>query len=227
MRLVLQALHARIFGALFHLELLDVIFNAGRARGEVRMRAKTWLIVALLLSGWSIEVAAENNSPDYSPYYNGSFVEFSVRGAYIADEDPAKGIDVGLRHSFPMLLLDSRLSWRGDWMAQGMRHTVHYGFGLHPLYIVLLGNSWLAYTISSIYLELGAGLEIHDYDPTDLGMALTVGGGLDIPLWDADAGHAPWLNLLYRYHASSFSNVGDDSHLIFVGLAWRRNGLLF
>lgn len=226
MRLVLQALHVLLFYPPFRVELLWLIFNAEAAPGEEKMRAKTWLIVALMVSGWSLELAAEE-SPDYSPYYNGSFVEFSVRGAHIEGEQTAQGIDVGLRHSFPMLLLDSRLSWRGDWMAAGIRHNAHFGFGLHPLYIVLLGNSWLAYTISSVYLELGAGLEVHDYNPTDLGMALTIGGGLDIPLWDADAGHSPWLNLLYRYHASTFSDVGDDSHLFFVGLAWRRNGLLF
>jgi len=177
---------------------------------------------------FGLSVAGAQESRNYSPYYNGSFVEVSVRGAHVSNADVNTwGLDVGFRHSFPMLLLDSRLSWRLDWMTPGSRHVLHYGFGAHPLYMFLLGNSWLAYTISSLYLELGAGLEIHDYQETDLGLALTIGGGLDIPLWDADAGHAPWLNLLYRYHVSTLTPVGEDTHLIFIGLAWRRNGLLF
>ncbi len=185
------------------------------------MRVTLQFMIGIWLSLVALDAFAED-SRNYSPYFNGSFVEVSVRGAQNFDDANSLGFDLGFRHSFPMLLLDSRVSWRYDDFDE-TRHGLHYGFGAHPLYMFLLGNSWLSYVVSSFYLELGAGV---DFQSSGIGPALTLGAGLDFPLWDADAGHSPWLNALYRHHWS-FTEASIDTHMIFLGLAWRRNGLLF
>lgn len=178
-----------------------------------------WLWLFLL---WGSTAFAEEK-PLYTPYYNGSFWDVSVRGGQT--DLGTTAFDVGLRQAFVMHLADTRLSYRRDLLDGADSDTLHLGFGLHPLYVALLGSDWLSYVVASFYVELGMGLTLLD-GPN---LSWSAGTGLDIPLWDADTGMAPWLNLLYRYEwtTAALDGADIDRHTGFVGLAWRINGLIF
>lgn len=215
------------------------------------MRAKTAfqiLTLFMMMTGFSALASAQNPNEgrDYSKFFNGSFWEVSVRGGVsaVAGEDlDAWTLDAGLRQALPMLLADTRLSYRYDRLAGSSsagvleHHRVMLHGALHPFYFFLLGSDWLAYVISSPYVEVGIGgqyalLDFEARSETDLEFIWSIGGGLDIPLSDPDRGAAPWLNLLYRYSASGFDlpdggELDTDQHSFIIGLGWRTNGLLF
>ena len=159
----------------------------------------------------------------YATHYNGSFWEVSARAGL--NDDSTQVFDFGLRQSFPMHLGDTRLSFRHDRFEPDAFNQAHVGFGLHPLYVVLLGSDWISYVVASFYIEVGGGVGFAD-GPHPL---WTLGTGLDVPLFDPDAGMAPWLNVLYRYEWTTATMGGQDldRHTGFLGLAWRVNGLLW
>lgn len=201
--------------------------------------------------------ADDSNDPEsaekqaYSDSFTGAFQEYSLRGAW--SDGPATdyegwSLDLGFRHSFPMLLGDARLSYRFDSLmperqslpGELERHAVGAHVNLHPLYLALLGSDWLGYTIASLYFEIGGGVQYGILDTReatgeyeqDFGLFGTLGAGIDIPLWDADVGQAPWLNIVYRFQYSDFDRPASDDlvlrrHEFFVGVGWRINGLLF
>lgn len=186
-----------------------------------------------------------NEGRDYSKFFNGSFWEISVRGGLSSvseDDFSSWSVDAGLRQALPMLLADTRLSYRYDrldgpasLMLEQHRLMVHGG--IHPLYFFILGSDWLAYVISSPYLELGIGaqygvLTTEEETLTDPGFVWSVGAGFDVPLSDPDVGYAPWLNVVYRYSGAGFDvsdgmDLNTNQHTVFLGLGWRVNGLLF
>lgn len=207
-------------------------------------------------------VEANPDQRDYSKQYNGSFVEYSLRGgASLSSNTDYDGwnIDAGMRHSFPALLGDFRLAYRYDRLtpnsaarqrqdAMGQltaspliqNHSVGGYLGIHPGYLLLLGNSRLAYALASLHAEIGGGLEYTIVDPSEaqggdprgqLGPFFSIGVGLNIPITSPDVGYAPWIHLLYRWHVSDF--IGDtepfdvNMHILQIGLGWRINGLLF
>lgn len=199
---------------------------------------------------------------DYSKQYNGSFVEYSVRGgASLSSNTDYDGwnIDAGMRHSFPALLGDFRLAYRYDRLSPNstaserrdamgqltaspliQNHSVGGYLGIHPGYLLLLGNSRLAYALASLHAEIGVGAEYTMVDPSEaqggdtqgeLGPFFSIGVGLNIPITNADVGYAPWLHLLYRWQISDFIGETEpfdvNMHILQVGLGWRINGLLF
>ncbi len=178
-----------------------------------------WIVLCLLM------VAAPAQAQvAYTPNFNGSFWDVSARAGLNMNVD-GWAADVGLRQAFPMHLGDTRISYRHDELNLGATDEVHVGFGLHPLYVVLLGSDWFSYVIASFYLELGAGVAINEGPHP----AWTLGAGLDIPLSDPDLGMAPWINVLYRYEwtTAQIKSADIDRNTVFVGLAWRVSGLLW
>lgn len=201
------------------------------------------------------EKSSSENTSDagqrYSDFFTGAFHEYSLRGAWSdgkKTEYEGWSLDVGVRHSFPMLLGDARISYRFDSLQAERtalpddleRHAIGAHVAIHPLYLALLGSDWLGYTIASLYFEIGGGTQFGILDTRettgeyqrDWGLFATLGGGLDMPLADPDVGHAPWLNVVYRFEYSDFDRAGADDlllrrHEIFVGVGWRINGLLF
>jgi hypothetical protein len=180
-----------------------------------------WIILGLLL----VSASAQAQDVAYTPNFNGSFWDVSARAGLNNGTTDGWAADVGLRQSFPMHLGDTRLSYRHDELDLGSTDQIHLGFGLHPLYVVLLGSDWLSYVIASLYLELGAGVNIVE----GAYPAWTLGAGMDIPLSDPDLGMAPWINLVYRYEwtIAQIQTADIDRHTFFVGLAWRVSGLLW
>lgn len=193
--------------------------------------------------------AEQAETSDYSPYFTGAFVEYALRGgASLATKAPYDGwhLDVGVRHSFPMLIGDLRLAYRFDRLTPTDESTPgaidQHGLGaylaIHPGYLLLLGNDWLSYTLASVFVELGAGARASVLERADdgsyetgFGPFTSLGAGVDMPLWDPDGGHAPWLNLVYRWHIADFDGAREtydiDMHVLQVGVGWRINGLLF
>lgn len=227
--------------------------------------ARRWLLaLALIASSLLLGAPADAADPvepapeapeeqtedsDYSPYFTGAFVEYALRGgASLATDAPYDGwhMDIGMRHSFPMLIGDLRVAYRFDRLtpsdesAPGAidQHGLGAYLAIHPGYLLLLGNDWLSYTLASVFLELGAGAQASvlnraddDSYETGFGPFTSLGAGVDMPLWDADGGHAPWLNIVYRWHIADFDGAREthdiDMHILQVGLGWRINGLLF
>lgn len=191
----------------------------------------------------------------YGDSFNGTFSALEARYGFTqvgGNDYGGYSLDVGARMSFPMYVGDLRLSYRYDDLSHpsGAKdlgalssHSVITSFALHPLYLVLLGNDWLSYTIASLYADVGLGMHLSWREPSgsgaaaggdtfDPGFAWHWGAGLDVPLWDADAGQAPWLNLSYRNQRADFDlndqqEISLSTHTFFVGLSWRFNRLLF
>lgn len=221
---------------------------------------KTVFAISVLLGVvfWAGAASAENKADGehekdseraYGRFYNGSFVEYSVRGALARPTSTAYdgfSIDTGLRQSFPMLIGDTRLSYRFDSLFdestptrnQVERHSLGLHLGVHPLYLFLIESDWWGYTLASLYLEIGGGVQYGVLDTgsdidDDFGFFGTVGAGVDIPLWDPDTGKAPWLNVLYRYGGGRMQlqrkggRALERMHSVIAGIGWRYNGLLF
>ncbi|MGM0556309.1 MAG: hypothetical protein ACQEVA_08005 [Myxococcota bacterium] len=219
------------------------------------LRPSFFIVIAVICASLPLTVLAqeseEREKQAYSDQFTGAFQEYSIRGAW--SDGPATAyegwsLDAGFRHSFPMLLGDTRLSYRFDSLrpedqdlpAKLERHAVGVHVAFHPLYLALLGSDWLGYTIASLYFEIGGGAHYGILDARqtrgeyerDFGLFASLGAGIDFPLWDPDVGFAPWLNAVYRFQYSDFDRPDDDSlvlrrHEFFVGLGWRINGLLF
>lgn len=207
-------------------------------------------------------------APDrnYSQGYTGAFVEYSIRtGLSIPTEAPYSGwnFDVGMRHSFPALLGDFRVAYRFDRLhgdagellnpqdpaeilrQPGMidQHSLGGYLAIHPAYLLLLGNSKLAYSLASVHLELGFGAQYALLEPTSaqrdlgedyrshVGPFVSLGGGFSVPLTNPDVGYAPWLHFVYRWHVADFNGEIDtfdiNMHVVQIGLGWRINGLLY
>jgi hypothetical protein len=202
------------------------------------------LLLGFIIPAFAQDSPQEPKDGEIEPYadpFNGSFVEFSVRGAPTSAPGSAWAVDTGLRQAFPFLLGDTRLAYRYDRTTPDgfdrlETHELGVQLGLHPLYLLLLGSDWFSYVVSSLYLELGLGGHLGvatrpEETETDLGFVWSVGAGIDIPLSDPDVGWAPWVNVLYRYRGADFDASGGEvelgAHAIFIGLGIRRNGLLF
>lgn len=214
-------------------------------------RLSIFVALSLLIALPSSSFAADDDGDEqrgYSKFYNGAFTEYSVRGGpNFSGANTFDGwhFDAGLRQSIPMHIVDMRLSYQfdslsatGDNAAGIDAHGLSLHAKLHPAYLALLGSDWFSYVVASLYFDAGIGGQFASLDPsgggdieTDLGFVWSVGGGLDLPLWDPDAGESMWINLMYSYQRSDFdrpdAEIDLPLHMVFVGLGWRVNGLLW
>lgn len=235
--------------------------SSRRLPASARALALTAAILSALAITQSPKTAAAQGFDDswqpehleaYGDSFNGTFTAIEARYGLTqvgGNDYSGYSLDAGLRMAFPMYVGDMRLGYRFDDLShdgkapdpgQISTHSLIASLALHPLYLVLLGNDWLSYTIASLYVDLGLGAQLSwrdmkspvSGDGFDAGFAWHLGAGIDIPLWDADLGQAPWLNLLYRYQRADF-DLDDEraldlhTHTLFVGLSWRFNRLLF
>ncbi len=185
-------------------------------------------------------------------HFNGSFVEYGIRSGLSSlkqsELSDAWALDAGVRHSFPMYLGDTRVAYRYDNMSgdntQISLHGIGLTFGLHPFYLALLSNNLLGHLFGSLHAELGVSAQYALFERSqqgsqaakavshsDLGLAWSLGAGFDLPLWNPNHGHSPWLNVNYRYKTGKLDLPDNESlslggHTIFVGLSWRVNGLI-
>ena len=177
----------------------------------------------------------------YSDFYNGSFTALEAqlgRPGLLQDDAAPQGwaLDVGVRAAFPMSLLDTRLGYRYDALSLKdgdlSTHGLRLDLAVHPLYIFNLGSDWLSYAVGGLHLHAGLGPMLgRAPDSSVLAFSWQWGAGLDLPLWNADAGQAPWLNLIYRNLRADLDfdarPLDLSTHTLMVGLSWRTNGLPF
>jgi hypothetical protein len=141
-------------------------------------------------------------------------------------------IDLGLEYSFEA----------NEFRAQGVpvemrRHSLTYLAYAHPLFLRLLGNNRLWYTVASWFVQVGFGAEFSsikseplalDQNSTDFGMVL--GTGFETPLDNPNDGAAFWLGFNYRWKFV-FSNPGIqghdqmDTHQFLLTLIYRSNNI--
>jgi hypothetical protein len=191
--------------------------------------------------------SSERPSPT-GPAFNGSFLEYGARAGLSRSRQGATSgwaLDAGVRHSFPLYLLDTRLAYRLDRLSGDQTDVTVHGsaltLGLHPFYLALLSRGWVSHFLASLHLELGVGLQAGSRRRESLtgtdsengwGVSWSLGTGFDLPLGDANRGSAPWLNVVYRYGGTSLSILDDldgarRSHALFAGVGWRINGPAF
>jgi len=201
---------------------------------------------AVTSTAFADEPATESSEQPQA--FNGAFWELSARGGAVLPSEGSTGwaADVGFRNSFPMYAGDNRIAYQYQRRSLGGRTVqIHGGqatVGLHPFFLALLSEGWLSHFLASLHLELGIGpqwarLEANSQDASNaedtLGLAGSVGTGFDLPLTDANQGRALWVSAVYRrsWSTNDFDIDGAQSslhdHQIFVGLAWRSNGMLW
>ena len=190
-----------------------------------------------------------NKKRKYSRFFSGAFVEPSLRGSWTRSHDGNYSgfqLDGGLRHSFPMYIGDLRLAYtfqsleptESNVSGSLEQHNVNLHLGVHPLYLLILGKSWTSQVLSAMYFEIGIGgslgtLSVNDEFYTEPGYTWSTGLGFDFPLTDPNVGESLWLNTLYRvqFDDKHYEEIDRSReltlHSVFVGLAWRYNGLLF
>jgi hypothetical protein len=118
-------------------------------------------------------------------------------------------------------------------------HALSFIANIHPAFLAILGNSRLAYSVSSIYLQSGVSVEFTNVNSAALkidrdnsGLALFVGGGFDVPLDDPNDGGGFWMGFNYRYKVA-FTNAGIgknndlNAHLFLFCISYRMNDLNF
>lgn len=205
-----------------------------------------FVVVLATFLAFSPAVMAEDAPDVYEYPFNGSFTEFSLRGGPVLDlgEGTPFTLDAGFRNSFPFYLGDHRISYRfttaaGDEPSSQI-HSLHGALALHPFYLALLSRGLFSHFLASLHLELGFGpqfgmLAAHGEQDSQsrFGFAGSLGTGFDIPLTNANAGQALWLNVLYRRTWTTLSFGGEDfgeglhDHGFFLGLGWRINGTIW
>ncbi len=198
-------------------------------------------LFALLFLGTlniSPDLAAEETQA-YSDFFNGDFVELSLRTGFSDVNESTTGqvYELGLRQALPMHLLDTRLAvgleiFSIEDQADIELYNVNVAGAFHPFYIALVFENWFAWVLASIYLEVGIGAHYATQETeSDFGFSYTFGAGLDIPLWNPNHGWSIWINGLYRYRRMDFDlptqEIDLHNHTGYVGLSVRWNGLLF
>ncbi|MFU8807254.1 MAG: hypothetical protein ACNA8W_25825, partial [Bradymonadaceae bacterium] len=211
-------------------------------RRLTRHLAWVWALL-FAFSGTSAEAAVPTEpsheaAPTYSEYFSGAFTEYSLRGGLLrTGHSGLRGwtFDGGVRHSFPMYLGDTRLSYRYDSLeSTDSTVTIHGSnltLGIHPLYLALLSRGWMSHFIASLHLELGLGLQRGLRQSLDTsvddarsgwGFVWSLGAGFDLPLMNPNRGSAPWLNVVYRYSGTTLAILEDipggrRTHALFAG----------
>lgn len=118
---------------------------------------------------------------------------------------------------------------------RSFRHTIAADLLVHPLFFLMLSNSWLSYTLSTFHIRLGTGLELTQWKPsgvpsrTEVDASFRVGCGMEMPLDNPHDGAAFWLGWGYlfaymRVDTRTRASRTMAEHSFFVTLSYRVNG---
>lgn len=173
----------------------------------------------------------------YSPFFQGMFSEIGARyGRFSSTTSPSLGADTfgaHLRFAFPMSVGDLRLAYNFQRDTSQRAHILGLHLAIHPLYLLMLGSDWISYVLGAIYVDAGLGPQ-YSYattasTPSNTSLMLSLGAGVDIPLFSTRHGQAPWLNISYQRQSARYLPDTDRArnHQLLVGLAWRWNRLPF
>ena len=174
----------------------------------------------------------------YSPFFQGMFTEVGARYGRLSLPQTASfeadTFGAHLRFAFPMSVGDLRLAYNLQRITPTQRaHLLGLHLAIHPLYLLMLGSDWISYVLGAIYVDAGLGPQytrlLDSPDSSSTSLMLSLGAGVDIPLFSTRHGQAPWLNLSYQRQSARYPLDNDRacSHQLHVGLAWRWNRLPF
>ena len=118
------------------------------------------------------------------------------------------------------------------------QHSLYAAIRLHPMFMVLLTQSYLSYILSSAYLDVGATLNVTDWstpeeDDTEWGLGVRIGLGLDFPLTIPDGDGSLWFGVGYeRSFLNKLENrnapIRDiNEHIFQARLSYRFHNLRF
>ena len=172
----------------------------------------------------------------YSPHFQGMFSEIGFRYGLLRLPEhaltEADTFGTHARFAFPMSVGDLRLAYNFTRLPSSRRaHTLGIHLAIHPLYLLMLGSDWLSYVLGALYVDAGLGPHyLSNANSSSLwSTMLSLGAGIDIPLFSTHHGQAPWLNLSYQRQSSRLARDTERtrSHQLHIGLAWRWNRLPF
>jgi hypothetical protein len=230
----------------------------------VHRKALFWIGCALAIC-WHSEATARDPKPipdnldthpdlptsrPYSAHWTGAYLGVEALSGPLwlttrgLSDEPGWLVGARLRANHVMSLLDASLEYRvafhnttADAVPVSItHHGVSLGFGLHPLFLLNLGNDWLSYALASMYLQGGLSLDflsvaLQDHPAaSEAALGYFVGGGLDLPLSPTDAPVSVWMGLSYRHHrvevaAAPFNTRMMTSHGLLLSLSLRSPGL--
>lgn len=158
-----------------------------------------------------------------------------VVGAYGRWMSPLSVIDVQLGYNFAQ----HGLTVEGS-DVQIRRHSLSTSFNLHPLFLRILHNNWLWYSLAGWYLQSGLGVEFTGtksdglgLDDNDTAFELHIGSGIDIPLQDPNkGGGAFFIGFNWRWKfifmEPGFAEHDDlDVHYLLFTVSYRINNISF
>lgn len=189
----------------------------------------------------------------YSPNWTGAFVGFGAEvGGTSFGGDPIDGrsfapsASVFVQGSTVNHIGDVMLDWHMAWPSvefEGLddpvamrRMGTSLTFGLHPLFLSIIGGDTLSYIVADFAVLIGPTLEWSRVDTPNgatswRSLGWHIGASMNLPLDSVHDGGSSWLGLVYRYR----NVAGDPSdrrvdrqhlreHTIALRFTLRRNG---
>ncbi|MCA9521148.1 MAG: hypothetical protein KC609_09250 [Myxococcales bacterium] len=216
-----------------------------RSRQVIRF----WIALSFAFTLSAKAVAAPPAPRDQVRRYNGSYWSvgllaglsllenraYSHRAGYLVG---VEGRLVTVMHLFGVGLTYSHAGYNlglDGVRIRSFRHTVAADVYVHPLFFVMLSNSWFYYALSTFHISLGTGLEITQWRPTgapartEADASFRLGCGMEMPLDNPHDGGAFWLGWAYQF---SYMRVDTrtrasrtmSEHGFFLTLSYRTNG---
>lgn len=184
----------------------------------------------LALLGPSVDDAPPAPTPP--PRYSGAFigVEAGSGLAFSTDgrEEAGFSARLALRASTVLQLADVNLGFDHERFEGPVAYRLSLATQLHPMFLFMLGNDRLWMSLASIYLRLGLGASfLRGRGVDDWGGSWDWGVGLDVPLFDPDAGQSLWLGAEYRRTSLLDPPPGhaEPGQTTSLRLGWRVNAL--
>lgn len=190
--------------------------------------------------------------PDPKMRFQGAFWGLQMHTGLVsrlaanAGESPGPTLGLSARLAGYMSILDLQLSVIGSMYdarstageaTDVKRLSLGLETHLHPMFMEVLRGTTLARTIGSLYVAIGADLDLTaldgaGLDTTEARFGWHIGGGFDVPLTDPDRGWSLWLGFAYRLKFLSVptgvAGLQDfDEHTFLVSFAYRNNDIFF
>lgn len=203
--------------------------------------------------------APERVGSDYATGWTGVYWGFGVIGGVQVSSNDAFEETLGwvagaqARLSFALHLMDFQLTYLrgsstptttglgGPVELEVTTDGVSASIAIHPLFIAMPIDPFWGVVFASLHILGGASLEHATFAgpagafEQDWTIAWHLGGGLDIPLTDQNAGSSLWVGGQYRFNTyttdvPALEAVEEDfyqQHFFLVSLSYRINGLPF
>jgi hypothetical protein len=212
-----------------------------------RLRAASMAAIAMMASSWTLaSTHALSPAPAKPTLYTGATLGVGLLAGPTLLNDDSLGGRLGMtagvagRMTGLLQLTDVELAYQFSRAAPTtraggvtvMRHGFAMTSGLHPLFLIILGNKRIAYILNAMHIDLGASVQVTTLSQngartTRGDLAWHFGGGVGIPLQDPNAGRAWWLGLRYRQIRANtdllrdrIPNVGEHQFLVSLEYRW-------